>query len=267
MINRRSFIVLFLLAFQLIGRAQGVIVDNFSSTSSVEARTHKRLDSDGIPCALIKVRSLIEGLAFKEAVGTVENKTNEYWVFVPDKLEVLTISSNKLRPLKIHFSDYGEKNVVTNVTYVLSLSEIAATANKLSFTSKSVPSDFQNGADAGNAEDQCNLGKCYYQGQGVPQNYYSAVIWFRKSAEQKWAEGQYYLGRSYYYGQGFTKPDYEQAVRWLDKAAKQNHADAQYQLGLCYEKGQGVKQDLKTARKWFDKAAKNGNVKANKKIH
>ena len=263
--NKRSIIVLGLLTFQLIGRAQGLIVDSFSSTSSVEARTHKRLDPKGIPCALIKVRSLIEGLAFKEAVGPVENKTNEYWVFVPDNSEQLTISSDKLRPYKIRFADYGEKNVLTNVTYVLSLSELV-TANKHSFTSKSVPSDFQNGADAGNAEDQCNLGKCLYQGQGIPQNYYSAVVWFRKSAEQKWAEGQYYLGRSYYYGQGFPQPDYENAVRWFEKAAKQNHADAQYLLGLCYEKGQGVHQDINTAHKWFEKAAKNGNTKASKKL-
>jgi len=265
MVNKRSIIIFVLLAFQLIGRAQSIIVDNFSSTSSVEARTHKRLDSKGIPCALIKVRSLIDGLVFKEAVGTVENKTNEYWVFVPDKSEVLTISSIKIYPLKIRFEDYGEKKVVTNVTYVLSLSEIVS-ANKLSFTSKSIPSDFQKGADDGNAEDQCNLGKCYYQGQGIPQNYYSAVIWFRKSAERKWAEGQYYLGRSYYYGQGFPKPDYEQAVKWFEQAAKQNYADAQYQLGLCYEKGQGVKQDAKTARKWFEKAAKNGHAKASRKL-
>ena len=263
--NKRSIIVLGLLTFQLIGRAQGLIVDSFSSTSSVEARTHKRLDPKGIPCALIKVRSLIEGLVFKEAVGPVENKTNEYWVFVPDNSEQLTISSDKLRPYKIRFADYGEKNVLTNVTYVLSLSELV-TANKHSFTSKSVPSDFQNGADAGNAEDQCNLGKCLYQGQGIPQNYYSAVVWFRKSAEQKWAEGQYYLGRSYYYGQGFPQPDYENAVRWFEKAAKQNHADAQYLLGLCYEKGQGVHQDINTAHKWFEKAAKNGNTKASKKL-
>lgn len=265
MVKKISIVILAFLAFQLIGRAQDVIVDNFSSTSSVEARTHKRLDPKGMPCALIKVRSLIEGLAFKEAVGAVENKTNEYWVFVPDNSEFITISSDKQRPIKIRFADYGEKKVVTNVTYVLSLTEIA-TGIKTSFSSKSIPSDFQNGAEAGNAEDQCNLGKCYYQGQGVPQNYYSALTWFRKSSEQNWAEAQYYIGNTYYYGQVYPKPDYEQAVIWYSKAAKQNFADAQYMLGLCYEKGQGVKQNVKEARKWFEKAAKNGNVKASKKL-
>lgn len=265
MANKRSIIVLVFFAFHLIGRAQGLVVDNFSSTSSVEARTHKRLDYKGIPCALIKVRSMIEGLVFKEAVGPVENKTNEYWVFVPDNSEQLTISLDKLRPYKIRFADYGEKNVVTNVTYVLSLSELA-TANKQSFTSKSVPSDYLKGAEEGNAEDQCNLGRCYYQGQGVTQNYYTAVSWFRRSAEQNCAEAQYYLGKAYYFGQGFPKPDFEQAFKWYEKSAKNDFAEAQYQLGLCYEKGQGVNQNKKTARKWFEKAAKNGHEKANRKL-
>ena len=266
MIKSKILILFVFFAFHIEGWAQNVVIESFTSTTSVEARTHKRLDSKGIPCALIKVRCLIEGLKFKEAVGPVENKTNEYWVFVPDNSEVLTISSNTLRPIKVRFADYGEKTVATNVTYVLSLTEMATTELP-SFTSKSVPSDFQNGAEAGNPQDQCNLGRCYYQGQGVAQNYYTASAWFRKSAEHNWAEGQYYLGRSYYYGQGFPKPDYVQAVQWFEKASKQNHADAQYQLGLCYEKGQGVKQDAKMARKWFEKAAKNGNVKASKKLH
>ena len=258
-------IIVSLLFLQLAGWTQNVIVKSFESTTSVEARTHKRLDSKGIPCALIKVRCLLDGLSFKEAIGSVENKTNEYWVFVPDESEVLTVLLNKRHPIIVRFADYGEKCVATNVTYILSLAEENA-VRIASFSSKSVPSDFQNGAEAGKAEDQCNLGKCYYRGQGIPQNYYSAVAWFRKSADQNWAEAQYYLGRSYYYGQGFPKPDYEQAVKWYEKAAKHNYADAQYQLGLCYEKGKGVKQDMKMARKWFEKAAKNGNDKASLKL-
>lgn len=265
MIKSKNFILFVFLVFHIEGWAQNVVVESFTNTTSVEARTHKRLDSKGIPCALIKVRSLIEGLKFNEAVGPVENKTNEYWVFVPDNSEVLTISSKTLRPIKVRFADYGEKIVATNVTYVLSLTEMVTTELP-SFTSKSVPSDFQNGAEAGNPQDQCNLGRCYYQGQGVAQNYYTASAWFRKSAEQNWAEGQYYLGRSYYLGQGFPKPDYEQAAKWYEKAAKQNYTEAQYQLGLCYDKGQGVKQSSKESRKWFEKAAKNGHSKAKTKI-
>lgn len=262
---KTRFLIIVCLVSQHFVHAQNIIVDGFDSTSSVEARTHKRLDNNGTPCALIKVRSLLKGLQFNEAIGPVDNKTNEYWVYVPDRSETLTISSNKHNSFVIRFADYGEKFVSMSVAYVLSLSE--KTNNpQLSFNSNSVPSDFQNGADAGNAEDQCNLGKCYYLGRGVTQNYYSALNWFRKSAEQNNVEALYYIGRSYYYGQGFPKPDYEQAVKWYEKAAKKDHADAQYQLGLCYEKGQGVKQDAKMARKWFEKAAKNGNSRAKQKI-
>ena len=31
---------------------------------------------------------------------------------------------------------------------------------------------------------QCNLGYCYYFGQGVPKDYSEAVKWYRKAAEQ-----------------------------------------------------------------------------------
>ena len=35
-----------------------------------------------------------------------------------------------------------------------------------------------------NAAAQLNLGHCYWNGKGVPQNYAEAVKWFRKAAEQ-----------------------------------------------------------------------------------
>lgn len=261
MTRTRQIILLVFLVLQYEGWTQNIIVESFNNTTSVEARTHKRLDSIGTPCALIKVRCLTEDLEFKEAVGSVENKTNEYWVFVPDKSEVLTISSKKICPFEIRYADYGENSVTTNTTYVLTLT-VSLAPEKSSFTSHSVPSDFQNGAEAGNADDQLNLGKCYFQGQGIQQNYFIALSWFRQSAEKNLAEAQYYIGICYYFGQGFPKPDYEQAAKWFEKAALQEYADAQYMLGICYEKGQGVKLDLKTARKWYEKAAQNGNKKA-----
>jgi hypothetical protein len=263
--NSRYIFFIGFISFLVNVHAQSLVVESFNSTNSVEARTHKRLDTQGIPCALIKVRCLVEGLQFKEAIGSVENKTNEYWVYVPDKSEVLTTSHKKGDPIIVRFADYGLDNISTNVTYVLSLTEVVK-VEKASFTSKNTPSDYQTGAENGKAEDQCNLGKCLYKGQGVAQNYYTAVAWFRKAAEQNYAEAQYYLGRSYYYGQGFPRPDYEQAVKWYEKAAKQDYPEAQYELGLCYEKGQGVKQNFKIAHKWYKKAAANGNNKAKQKI-
>ena len=36
----------------------------------------------------------------------------------------------------------------------------------------------------GNSSAQNSLGACYYNGEGVEQNYTEAVKWFRKAAEQ-----------------------------------------------------------------------------------
>ena len=39
-------------------------------------------------------------------------------------------------------------------------------------------------AEKGDAEAQYQLGCCYYEGDGVEQNYEQAVYWWTKSAEQ-----------------------------------------------------------------------------------
>ena len=65
-------------------------------------------------------------------------------------------------------------------------------------------------ADQGFASAQSNLGYCYEQGKGVPQ-------------------------------------DLKEAVRWYRLAADQGYAVAKYNLGYCYAQGKGVPQDLKEA--------------------
>src|ERR1035437_670073 len=58
-------------------------------------------------------------------------------------------------------------------------------------------------AMAGNAEAQLNVGGAYLIGDGVPQDYVQAAVWFRKAAEQGRADAQYYLGGLYREGHGF----------------------------------------------------------------
>ena len=43
---------------------------------------------------------------------------------------------------------------------------------------------FQNAAEQGLAEAQYNLGVCYINGWGVPQDVEEAIKWLRKAAEQ-----------------------------------------------------------------------------------
>ena len=86
------------------------------------------------------------------------------------------------------------------------------------------------------------------------------VLDFKKTlqvAEQGNAQAQFSLGKMYYEGQG-VRQDYAEAVQWYRKAAEQGLAEAQFNLGLMYYNGQGVRQNLVIAKEWYGKACDNG---------
>ena len=116
-------------------------------------------------------------------------------------------------------------------------------------------------ADKGDADAQYNLGHCYYDGDGVSQNYYEAAKWWRKSAEQGKSESQNNIGMLYIWGRG-VKQDLYEATRWLRLAAEQSNATAQKNLGWNYYNGRGVEQNFEEAVRWYRKAADQGNANA-----
>ena len=60
------------------------------------------------------------------------------------------------------------------------------------------------------------------------------------------AAGQFEMGRRYYSGDG-VEQDYTQAALCYMEAAEQGHVDAQFYLGQCYRKGEGTEQDNEKA--------------------
>jgi hypothetical protein len=66
----------------------------------------------------------------------------------------------------------------------------------------------------------------YQSGQGVTQNYSSAVFWYNKSAEQGLAVAQANLGVLYAFGKGVSQ-NYVQSYKWLDLASAANITAAQ----------------------------------------
>ena len=115
-------------------------------------------------------------------------------------------------------------------------------------------------AEAGDADAQVKLGERYRLGLDVvPQNYTTAVSWFRKAAEAGDAHAQVNLGMMYAKGYGVPE-DHAQAVSWFRKAAQQGDAGAQYNLGLMYANGEGVgegvlQENLVNAYMWVNLAA------------
>ena len=59
-------------------------------------------------------------------------------------------------------------------------------------------------------------------------------------------------------GEGVLQ-DYKTAVKWYTLAAEQGFAKAQNNLGVLYAQGNGVLQDYTYAHMWLNIAAANGN--------
>jgi TPR repeat protein len=107
----------------------------------------------------------------------------------------------------------------------------------------------------------------YANGEGVPEDDATAVMWYTKSAEQGNASAQFNLGLMYDNGDGVPEDD-ATAVMWYTKAAEQGYADAQLNLGTRYATGEGVPEDDVSAYMWLNLAAAlgNENAKNNKEI-
>ena len=86
---------------------------------------------------------------------------------------------------------------------------------------------FEHLAQQGRAESQYMLGICYFNGEGVEQNYDKAVEWYTKSAEQGDCWAQYRLGEYYEQGQNLSK-----ATDWYSKSANGGCIPAQKWLEL-----------------------------------
>lgn len=138
---------------------------------------------------------------------------------------------------------------------------IAPEPSTQTHTTVATPHSKKHPSETSDAEEQYKLGLKYHGGQGCPQDYAQAMMWFHKAADQGNAGAQWSLGIMYLYGQGVPQ-DYAQAAIWLHKAADQGVLQAQGTLGNMYADGQGVPQDYTQAMMWFRKAADKGDAKA-----
>jgi uncharacterized protein len=75
-------------------------------------------------------------------------------------------------------------------------------------------------AEEGNAIAQGLLGRMYFRGEGITQDYQEAAKWHHLAAEQGDKYSQHTLGSSYFYGVGVTK-DYQEAAKWYHIAAEE----------------------------------------------
>lgn len=92
-------------------------------------------------------------------------------------------------------------------------------------------------------------------------NFETALEQLKPLADGGDAAAQFALGRLYYRGKGVPQ-DYGSAAQWLDRAARQDHLQAQSLLGLLYARGLGVKRDFAAAEDLLTRAAERGDLEA-----
>ena len=119
---RRFILSLFLLFASISSTlAQELTVKSFKLASSdLTAQTQPRKDLNNRNCALIKVGLGLQGVQFEGSiVGNVENKTGEYWVYMPQGNRMLKVKHANYAPVMVTFADYGVEKLESNRTYEL----------------------------------------------------------------------------------------------------------------------------------------------------
>ena len=119
----RALVVFLFFILSLSSFSQGFKVKEFKQNLNDGSAFHAPMDAEDHPCGLIKIRSDNSDLQFKgDIVGDIENKMNEYWVFVSHNSKSLKICHLNFIPFVVSFADYGI-DITSKATYILTLEE------------------------------------------------------------------------------------------------------------------------------------------------
>ena len=142
----RNILLSFFLLFAAISTAfaQKLTVESFKlAGSDLTAQTQPRKDLNDRNCALIKVGIGLQGVQFEGGImGNVENKTGEYWVYMPQGNRQLKVKHANYAPVMVTFADYGVEKLESNRTYELIITASGSTqvAQKQRLTIRYSPS-------------------------------------------------------------------------------------------------------------------------------
>ena len=104
--------------------AQGFKVKEFKQSLSDGSAFNAPVDANGHSSGLIKVRTDVAELQFKgDVLGDVENKTNEYWVYMAKGSKQLGILHPNFLPMTVNLMEYGIAEVDSKATYIMTLTE------------------------------------------------------------------------------------------------------------------------------------------------
>ena len=120
---------------------------------------------------------------------------------------------------------------------------------------------FRSAADRNDANGLYNLGMCYMQGLGVPQDDQNAFGRFQSAAEKEHPEAMNSIALFYREGRVVEK-SLERSAKFFEKSASYGNPYGEYNFALALQNGEGVAQDEARAAALLSKAADGGCVEA-----
>lgn len=114
--------------------AQSLDVRDFKADASdLSAVVHQVADLNGEPCALVKVGLTVPDAAFEGDIIKSEYKDGEYWVYMVDGANWLTVKTSEYTPLRID-DNFGP--LKGNTTYILTLATPSSDGGSLAKTAR-----------------------------------------------------------------------------------------------------------------------------------
>jgi TPR repeat protein len=108
--------------------------------------------------------------------------------------------------------------------------------------------------EKGSTKAMDEMGNMFLKGEGVNQDYPTAMQYFKQASDLENAQATYHLGTMYHKGFG-VKQDFAQAFEYYDKAAQAGNHNGYYGAGYLTYKGFGIQQDYEKAIAYFEKGA------------
>ena len=180
-------------------------------SSDISARTNQREDPKGEACALVKVQIPMRDVLFDgDIIGEIAYKTNEYWVYMPEKSSHLLINKAGYSPLNIDFKKYDIPVLESKGTYELCLLEKQVGAPQLynegmiALAQNDMITAFdklQSAADAGYGMAYYQLGNMQiqpyedkYEDPNTTETYQTVYDYYKKAVDAGVPEALFALG-------------------------------------------------------------------------
>lgn len=130
-------VILSLIAALFVGAvatAQSLdVIDFKADASDLSAVVHQVADLNGDPCALVKVGLTVPNATFEGDIIKSEYKDGEYWVYMVDGSNWLTVKTSEYTPLRID-DNFGP--LKGNTTYILTLAAPSGDGGGLAKTAR-----------------------------------------------------------------------------------------------------------------------------------